>query len=251
MAISFVNESHSPGMSSYVTSVTINVPTGVQADDLLFALVGGTRSSAPSGWTLIGSAAQGSSTGTVYLYYRIATGSEPASYTFNFDTFRYSKNHSIIAYRGVNTTTPIGNSDVQAVADNDYGTNSIVVTANQWIVSFATHYTFSANNSIKTWTINTGQERADYGGEVGTEEDSSTCWFDSNGGLSAASYSRTHTVSASTSVGTTGIVALNPAGTTHNQNPSDTVTLSESVEVEKDGPIVFTSAYSVDVGYTP
>ena len=248
MAISFVNESHSPGISGYESSVTIDVPSGVQEDDLLLAVVGGTRNAAPSGWTLLGSAAQGSSTGTVYVYWRLAGSSEPSSYTFTFTGVKYSKNHSIIAYRGVDTSNPIGNSDVRAVTDDEYDTNSITVTAGQWVCSFATHYTFATPNTVRTWTVNSGSERADYGGSLGTQEGSSTAWYDSNGSVSAGSTSRTHTASASTSVGTTGLLALNPGGTDHSVSPSETLTLTDSTSIEHDGPVIFTASYLVDIG---
>lgn len=213
MAISFVAESHSPGLTGYASSVTVNKPTGTTEGDLLFAFIGGTRSgSVPSGWTQLLSEAQGTSTGTVYLYYKFAGASEPSSYTFNFVGTKYSKTHTIVAYRGVDPDVPIGSSNSKEDSGTVFDTPSITATTGQWIVSFASQYSFASGSSeVKTWTINTGTQRADYGQELNNDEDAASCWFDSNGGVSSGSTSRTHTASSSCTVGMTGILSLNEA----------------------------------------
>jgi len=92
------------------TSVIVNVPTGVTAGDLMIAdlasYANGTGAASCSGWTLISSGQLGGSSrryGT--LLYRIATATEPASYTFT-TAAASSFVGSIIAFSGVNTISP-------------------------------------------------------------------------------------------------------------------------------------------------
>lgn len=66
-------------------NLTINRPTGVEAGDLLLASVSsdgtGVNLSAPGGWVFIGG--KNDVGRTVYSWYKIATNSEPAQYTFS------------------------------------------------------------------------------------------------------------------------------------------------------------------------
>ena len=89
-------------------SVAVPKPAGVLSGDVMVAIVG-VRSNAtitaPAGWTL----AQLTSNGTTIrqaTYWKVATGSEPASYTFTFNASRASSG-AIAAYSGVNTTNPV------------------------------------------------------------------------------------------------------------------------------------------------
>jgi hypothetical protein len=78
--------SSSANSAASATSVTISKPAGTSSGDLLVAFVdqaSGSKSfNAPSGWTAYGSTFGGA--GVVHLqgFYKIAGGSEPASYTF-------------------------------------------------------------------------------------------------------------------------------------------------------------------------
>lgn len=88
---------------------TASKPTGVQAGDLLVAMVScnSITINTPDGWTLYTS----TSNSLIFtkLYYRVAGGSEPADYTFTAQSngpFLLS----IVAFRGVDTTTPFGSS---------------------------------------------------------------------------------------------------------------------------------------------
>jgi len=96
--------------SSNVTSISIPVPGGTAANDLLIATVAtdGSPTISPSatGWTTLnqGSAAGGAA--QLAIFYRLATASEPASYTFT-----WSGGQEVVAtlanYRGVDTSAPI------------------------------------------------------------------------------------------------------------------------------------------------
>ncbi|MFM7731135.1 MAG: hypothetical protein ACKO6L_08860, partial [Flavobacteriales bacterium] len=89
--------------------MTINRPTGVVQGDIMFANVGNfinaTQSSAScTGWTLV--AGTDVSNGRASLLYKIAGSSEPPSYTFAVTTSSSAATGAIVAFSGVNNTTP-------------------------------------------------------------------------------------------------------------------------------------------------
>ena len=89
-------------------TLQISVPSGRQANDLLLATVtvaGGQTVTAPAGWTLVRSDASASALRQA-VFYRVAAGSEPASYTFSLSGAR-TAGGGMALYRGVSTTTPI------------------------------------------------------------------------------------------------------------------------------------------------
>ncbi|WP_148714450.1 DUF6701 domain-containing protein [Chitinolyticbacter meiyuanensis] len=94
------------------STLTIPVPAGTVAGDVLLAQVTGSANpliiTPPAGWTLIRSNSQNLLAAgiTQALYYRVATGSEPASYTFTLSVAAWVAG-SMITFRGVNTTTPV------------------------------------------------------------------------------------------------------------------------------------------------
>ncbi|MGH1488959.1 MAG: beta strand repeat-containing protein, partial [Acidimicrobiales bacterium] len=109
---------------SYTTGSTIDlpVPVAVATDDLLIAqiaysAVGGGIITPPAGWTLIDLA--GANGITQALYWRVATASEPASYSFTLSSGATDTAAGAInAYAGVDTTSPI---DVYAGQNNTSG----------------------------------------------------------------------------------------------------------------------------------
>jgi hypothetical protein len=90
------------------TTLTIARPNGVQAGDLLLAQIRHRSLSTltpPTGWTEITTIAQ--STAHHGVYYKIASGSEPASYQYNQNADAGRMAGGIGAYIGVDPTTPI------------------------------------------------------------------------------------------------------------------------------------------------
>ena len=90
------------------TSLAVPKPAGVVSGDVMVAIVA-VRSNptitVPAGWTL----AQLTSNGTTIrqaTYWKVATGSEPASTTFTYNQSRASSG-AINAYSGVNTANPV------------------------------------------------------------------------------------------------------------------------------------------------
>ncbi|MBI1395471.1 MAG: hypothetical protein GC151_05780 [Betaproteobacteria bacterium] len=103
------------------TSISVAVPAGTQAGDLLLAVVAmrggsGTSISGPAGWTPVQLTYQGSSL-LQGIFYRYASASEPASYSAYF-------NHSIravgviVTYRGVDGVAPVDVSRIQGNASS-------------------------------------------------------------------------------------------------------------------------------------
>ncbi|MEM7538796.1 MAG: SdrD B-like domain-containing protein [Chloroflexota bacterium] len=95
------------------TGVTINQPTGTATNDLLLAAIatdsGDETISAPAGWTQIdqgNSGATGTSDISFALFYKLATASEPASYTFSWAGGE-DVSAAILRYVGVDASNPI------------------------------------------------------------------------------------------------------------------------------------------------
>lgn len=72
--------------STNTTSHVVNVPAGVASGDLLLAHIvlndGSLTLATPTGWTLVASKKDAGNDAIGYVFYRIAGGSEPSSYTF-------------------------------------------------------------------------------------------------------------------------------------------------------------------------
>lgn len=92
------------------TTITIPRSTSVVAGDFMIAQVAMRPSSPtiapPSGWTFIRRDNSSTNRITTALYYKFATASEPTSYTWTFSTSLITSG-GIVAYRGVDPTTPI------------------------------------------------------------------------------------------------------------------------------------------------
>jgi hypothetical protein len=227
VAISFINKAQ--GTSNYLTSVTVSKPTNTADDDVMIAFIGGTRSSAPSGWTLIGSASSGTdSLGTVYVYRKVAA-SEGSSYTFNFSG-GWLACGVIATYRGVDTSDPIGGSTVTAVGEGTgYTSASVTADGTQWAVTGATGYEFGSS-STRTWTEGSGTERADFGvSNTGSPDNTNCSITDSNGVVASGSFTRTQTRSASAAGGVKFAVLLNPDAPSSVNAPAGVATISATV----------------------
>ncbi len=104
-------------------TLAINVPAGTASGDVMLASIAVRPSSvsivAPSGWTLIQQVQQ--TTGTTQsqtTYYRVADGSEPASYTWTFYQSHTGAAGGILSFSGVDTVTPINANAGQATASS-------------------------------------------------------------------------------------------------------------------------------------
>jgi hypothetical protein len=143
-AISFDSATGANNGNSGGTSITIARPATVNAGDLLVAQIAATRNptgmdssfniSVPAGWTLARS--NQNSTGNNRLrqdiFYRIATDSEPATYSWNFTgsgTDPILASGSIRRYTGVDTTSPLIISSGTSGSGTNYTSLSVDVPA--------------------------------------------------------------------------------------------------------------------------
>jgi RHS repeat-associated protein len=103
------------------TTVVLPGPGGVTSGDVMIAAVavrGVPTVTAPTGWTLIRSDSNGSSM-KLLSYWRVASGSEPADYTWSFSSARAAAG-TITAYTGVNTANPVDvHSGLANTTDSD------------------------------------------------------------------------------------------------------------------------------------
>lgn len=113
--------------SANTTSQALNVPAGVAAGNILIAQIAvrggsGTTITPPAGWTTI----LVNNSGTTIrqgIYYRIADGTEPASYSFGISPQQRTA-AAMVAYSGVDGASPINASSTRTNA------SSTSVTAN-------------------------------------------------------------------------------------------------------------------------
>lgn len=101
------------------TTITVSKPTGTVDGDVLIGMISVRASSsptitAPSGWTLVGSALTSSST-TTAVYYRVAGTSEPTSYQWTSDLAITDAVGLILRYTPSAPTTPPGTIDASGM----------------------------------------------------------------------------------------------------------------------------------------
>ncbi|PRH79390.1 hypothetical protein C6N75_09920 [Streptomyces solincola] len=117
MAITQVG-SATTATSAGATSISVAKPTGVASGDVLIAHFSHNDQTATlTGWTLVNST---KSPGVAFrdgLFYKVAGGSEPASYTFSVPANTGPLVGSITAWRGVDTSAPINDEAVTGVDD--------------------------------------------------------------------------------------------------------------------------------------
>jgi methionine-rich copper-binding protein CopC len=121
------------------TTLVIPAPAGVAAGDALLAAVatrGAPTITAPAGWALVRQDAN-ASTMRQAIFVRIAGASEPASYTFTLSSAQ-SAAGGVVAYTGVNATTPVDVHGGQLNASSTAITAPSITTtgANRMIVGF-------------------------------------------------------------------------------------------------------------------
>lgn len=113
-----------------VSSYTVPKPAGVQANDFLVAFVHQDNDSAEnatvSGFTP-GTAAQTGWAFYVRPFYKVATASEPSSYTFGGGT-NSNNNGSILVFRGVDTANPFAVAMTAASSGSSAGQTAPTIT---------------------------------------------------------------------------------------------------------------------------
>lgn len=110
MAVAFRSQSSATTGAAAATSLVVNMPAGVQPGDMLIAAVtadlgSGVAITAPAGWNLQMTNTQSTNV-RLSTYWRLADGTEPASYTWNFDVATQACG-AILAYSGVHPFAPM------------------------------------------------------------------------------------------------------------------------------------------------
>lgn len=136
-AISF--QSLANGQNNDANTLVIAKPAGVAAGDLLLAQVTVEKGSdititAPAGWALVLRTNRSGDIGQA-IYWKAATGSEPASYTFNFNQANKAAG-GILRYTGVDTTSPIIASTGNSGEANPMRGLSVASEPNSMLVGF-------------------------------------------------------------------------------------------------------------------
>jgi hypothetical protein len=190
------------------TTITIAKPSGTASGDVLIAGISfetgtdETSITVPSGWTLVHRVDNSKDAGLA-VYRTVAGGSEPASYAWTFAQSR-SLSGGIMAFTGVDNTTPIDVESGQATAQNTTHATPTVTTTQANTV-LVTHFAMPQN---ATWTPPTGMTEQYDVPETSRgdslEGDTMT--------QAAAGATGAKTATASTSdLGVTHILALRPA----------------------------------------
>ncbi|WP_147383896.1 DUF6701 domain-containing protein [Noviherbaspirillum sedimenti] len=159
--VSLPVESHGVLMALQPAStLTINVPAGTAAGDVMIAAVATVPSSVPiagpAGWTLIQSQQQTSSNSSIVsTYYRVAGASEPASYSWTLSSSQAGAVAGILTYSGVVNVNPV---DVSAVATTASSKDHVApsITPTQAGAMLVTVHEFA---SASSWAAPAGMTR--------------------------------------------------------------------------------------------
>lgn len=145
------------------TTIILSKPTGTVEGDVIVAALnfGGMATvTPPANWNLIRRVDNDDSTNDVSLavYYKIATGSEPTSYTFTFSMSLTSAG-IITSYYSMDTASLVDTSNSQTSGSTESTTQTFTVPSittsygQEYIVAFAANY---ATNTGGTWTNDLG-----------------------------------------------------------------------------------------------
>jgi prepilin-type N-terminal cleavage/methylation domain-containing protein len=154
-SIDFV--SSTKATTNAATSLALSKPAGMQTNDVMIATISaGTNGSSvtpPSGWTAIqDTASSGGSQGMrLAVYYKVVTGSEGSSFSWNLGSTRNASG-TITAWRGVDTTNPIdGSANYTGNSGNESYTPSITTTgANRMILLTHGHRSSTTGLTLTT-----------------------------------------------------------------------------------------------------
>ena len=103
-------DSSGPTTATTATTLTLTKPAGTRQGDLLIAIVymrDGSADQAMSGWTLQRTVNGGASVMDTFLFFKVAGGSEPATYDVTWTTSNAEAGGMILVYRGIDAADPI------------------------------------------------------------------------------------------------------------------------------------------------
>lgn len=128
MAVTYEGDtSAAQNTSGAAVALVLNVPAGVQEDDILVVSVTARSGTGivpvEAGWNEIGNGFPGGSASAAgYAAWRVASASEPASYSFTFTGSPAKKCGGMALLRGADTADPIGDSSFRLNAAGGFYT---------------------------------------------------------------------------------------------------------------------------------
>lgn len=142
MAITFVNSANAQQTAG--ATLTVSCPAGIQENDLLLAFIfvednSDRITSYPSGWTQLINTTVGTRAIRQYVYYKLATSSEPTTYSWTLNASDESLG-IIQAFRGVDVLDPIGDYKTSTNTGSTnmlYAPDTTVEIAGNWLVYIA------------------------------------------------------------------------------------------------------------------
>lgn len=227
MAVQFVAAGT---VASGTGAITVPLPSGLQTDDLLFLLVetANENVTTPTGWTIAPSAHQGvgtaaSTTATeISLFYRWVDGTESSASVADPGDHVIGR---MVAYRGVDTTTPFDTSagSTKATASTTATFPSITTTVDNCLVLLVEAHSLPDANST---TVVSGHTNANLSG-IAERIDNNTN-AGNGGGMSLADGTKTTAGATGTTTATLSnsavgahiTLALIPAPDTQALTPS-------------------------------
>lgn len=238
--ISYVGKATHWSSTSSTLSFTLNKPSGIVEGDLMIAgvlLSGETATvNTPTGWTLVrktigeffgGNGDDHSGSSTLCIYKRVATSSEPNSWSATHTTHGRPKITQVVAYRGCDPNL-IQDNSADFFSQSQAGTGMVTNTNSKaWRVSF-----LGATVPHPTsWDKNDAVERADNCTSLLNWPDALLSVNDSNGMVGTGNHSRGGQLadgSFFTAVGWIGLLApatalsLPPAGANETERVDNT-----------------------------
>lgn len=137
------------------TNLTINKPTGVVSGDVMIVNITSNNGGTPSlsGWNSLGTGIFNGSNLRATVLYKVAGGSEPSSYTFALGTGANNAIGTIIAFSGVDNTSPIDATGTIGLSAGNGGTATApgitTNSANAAVVMLANQ---SDDKNYSNWT---------------------------------------------------------------------------------------------------
>ncbi len=131
MTITFVGAESTTNGPGGATTITINVPTGVQAGDVMLAALTGDAlliSALLNNWAELDNSPLNSGVMEHHIYIKVAGDNEPASYTWDLQATSERLVGAIVAYRDVDPITPINVSAKVASSGSSTTIPSITTT---------------------------------------------------------------------------------------------------------------------------
>jgi hypothetical protein len=160
----FTTAAAAPSFRSRTTvtnGFTVGKPAGVTSGDLMLANLeidaDPATVTAPAGWSLLLDTTAGTGTAKVFhsqLWYRVAGGSEPSTYTWRVNGSPYT-DIAVLAYTNVSTTSPIDASSGRDAGSTSSPTTPAVTTSftNEMLVALFIDWDYG------TWTAGSGMTK--------------------------------------------------------------------------------------------